>query len=1109
MQGRQLRIITGNRLGALMRAMGDSLSAAPLPPLAPEVIVVQSQGMRRWVTLQLADRLGCAASLHMPFPGAFCHHLSERLAAGAGARAGERYEDSPFGRDAMAWRIDAALDGLVRRPEFAPIRAYLSDNDARKRHEFCARVANLFDDYQVYRTEMLLAWEADPPPKEEGDAAWQAELWRRLTRGVEEEHLARRFERLIGDLERRSDPPKGLPARMAVFGVTTLPPVFIRLMWAMARFVPVAMYVVTADDGQRTTGDGRPGTDGGRAATKRRVNTPLSSSRPLTPDPRHRTPVSHPLSESMGGQGAAFMRSLQKTVTDEGAWERLDAAMPPRDSLLHDAQADVLEGVARGPGQALPLREGDDSLTVHLCHSPMREMEVLRDRLLAAFEADPELRPHDVLVMMPDVTAYAPYIRSVFDVERAEAPRLPVRVADRRVAQEMPLTELFRRVLSLAEGRFAATEVLDLLECPAVRRQAGFTESDLSTLAAWVRAAGIRWGVDARAKEAAGLPPEAANTWRAGLDRLLMGYAVGGEEDLVAGTLPHAGATTGRAEALGRFVDWCERLFARVERLKRERTLREWAAELAPLPAEFFDPQEDAEQDAVARIRAETRRLDELAALSGHARPVPPGVLNDHFERAFADDGFGTGFISGSITFCAMKPMRTIPFKVIAICGLDHDAFPRRDRPPAFDLQARAPRDGDRSLRADDRQLFLESLLAAERRLIVTYVGRSQRDNSPCPPSVCLAELLDHVDRAFVAGARDAVVIEHPLQPFSRRYYDGSDPRLFSYSAENCRAGRAAAGQRRPQAPFVAGAFAPPEGALALTTADVVRCWTNPSRFLCERVLEIRYGGEEEGVDDIEPLALDALTTARLADWLVERRLKRGRAEDEAETLAARGDLPPAQLGRAVQFRLEDQAAPVLRYVAEAGFLPPADLTAQGKDWTLTGHVDGLTAQARLQYRCATVKPKDFVRAWVTHLLLNAAAERDGALPRVTQLIGRDAAWRFEPVQAPAEQLDRLMAACRRALTGPVPFFEGASYAFATRMRKPGKSDNPVESAWREAHAAWHGNRFMRTAGDGDDPFVALCFRGCNPLRDRREEFESLALEFWGPLLDHAQEEAP
>jgi len=451
--------------------------------------------------------------------------------------------------------------------------------------------------------------------------------------------------------------------------------------------------------------------------------------------------------------------------------------------------------------------------------------------------------------------------------------------------------------------------------------------------------------------------------------------------------------------------------------------------------------------------------------------------------------------------------MRTIPFKVIAICGLDHAAFPRRDRPPAFDLQAREPRDGDRSLRADDRQLFLESLLAAGRRLIVTYVGRSQKDNSPRPPSVCLAELLDYVDRAFAPGTRERIVIEHPLQPFSRRYYDGSDARLFSYSAENCRAGLAAARERHPQTPFAVKPISLPEERLILTPADLARAWTNPCRLFCERTLGLRFPEPEEEVEDVEPLAMDALTATRLADWLVARRLREGRTDDEGDVLAARGDLPPARLGRAFQSKLEDQAAPVLNRVAEMTFLDPVDLAVTGNEWTLSGRVEGLTAQARVQYRCAAVKPKDLVRAWVTHLLLNAA-HRD-ALPRVSLLIGRNAALRLNPVEDAAVLLDALAAGCRRALTGPVPFFQDASCAFASRLNRSGKSDNPAESAWKDAYTAWYGNRFFAVDGDRDDPYVALCFRGCDPLRDRSEEFEALAREFWDPLFAHAEEVEP
>ncbi len=1088
MPSRRLRIVTSHRLDALLRALADALAAAPLPPLAREVVVVQSQGMRRWVTLQLADRLGCAASLYMPFPGAFGHRLAEAADAAPHPAPPGGYEDSPFGRDALTWRIDDALDALLPLKGFAPLRAYLADGDARKRHQLCARVANLFDDYQIYRPDLLLAWEAGKDPVKCDDAAWQAELWRRLTREAPADHLARRFERLIESLETCAAPPKGLPPRLAVFGVTTLPPVFIRLLRGLARFVEVSLYVVAANNGRPTTDDAI----GGGA---------------------------NPLVASMGGQGQTFLDLLRENFGAEATWDPIAAAPPPRDSLLHRLQADALAGLDRtfvaAPPAAPPGRTAtdtasptaaDDSLTVHICHSPLREMEVLRDQLLAAFAADPELRPHDILVMTPDVATYAPYARSVFGVDHPPAPRLPVRVADRRVAHELPLTEVFCRALTLARGRVTATEVLDLLECPAVQRRAGFTESDLPVLAQWVADANIRWGVDAAARRAEGLPPESANTWRAGFERLLLGYAVGPCDDLVAGTLPLGSATAGRADLLGRFVDWCERLFRCAGNLRRERPLREWAADLNAWPDQFLEARDDEERDAIARIRGELRRLDTLALAAAHNRPVPLDVLCDHFEHAFADDGFGTGFISGAITFCAMKPMRTIPFKIIAVCGLGHDAFPRRDRPPAFDLQARAPRPGDRSLRADDRQLFLETFLAAGRRLIVTYVGASQKDNSERPPSVCLAELLDAVERAYGPETRRTVLLRHPLQPFSAAYYNGRDARLFSYSAENCRAGRAAGGARHAQLPFITRPFPIPEGRLTVSAADLARAWLRPCRLFCERTLDLRFPADDAAeVENVEPLALDNLTRTRVADWLLARRLA-GATEDETTLLAARGDLPPGRLGRALRSEIERQVGPVLDRLRDAQFLPPAELSVQGVDWTLTGRIEGLTDRARLQYRCAAIKPKDLARAWTAHLLLNAAAEEGAALPRVTRLIGTDGERRFGPVARPRKLLDALLAGYRRALAEPLPLFEEAGYAFAARLHDPKRSDDPVATAWKEAYAAWFGDDFRNTPGDRDDPFVALCFRGGDPFRDRRGDFESLARAFWAPLMDHVEE---
>lgn len=1071
------RIRTSSSLDALMGALADEVRRGPLPPLEDEVIVVQSQGMRRWVTLKLADALGCAASLRMPFPGSFSHRLAGQL-AGTGGDPVE-YEESLFGRAVMTWRLLGSIAEVAKGGRFPMLAAYLRDGDARKRYQLCARIANLFDDYQVYRPDVLLRWEAGqlqaPPARHE---EWQAELWRRLCRDAPEPHLARRFETLIAELGARRAAPAGLPRRLAVFGVNTLPPEFLRLLVALARFIPVTLYLVT------------PG------------------------DPAAEESAQNPLMASMGQQGMEFLSLIRSAGGPEARWEAAPAERPPADSLLHRVQLDVLSGRgAEAPAARAPVAAEDDSLRVHVCHSPQREMEALRDQLLAAFAADATLRPQDVLVMLTDVAAYAPYIRSVFGVRQEGMPALPYHIADQPLGREEPMAESFLQLLRLADSRWTCTEVLELLERAAVRRAAGLSESDLPAVHTWVRKTNIRWGVDGRQRqECFDLPEGEANTWRAGLDRLLMGYGVGEREELVAGVLPYGDATSGRSAALGRLADWLDRLSARLRDLRRPRPLADWSKALAGVAEDFLLPADEADQETLLFLTRAFAGLATLQERSGFTGAVELPVLLEHLGELLADDGFGHGFISGGITFCAMKPMRTIPFAVIAIGGLNHDAFPRRDRTPAFDLQ-RQRRVGDRSLRGDDRQLFLESLLAARRRLILSYVGRSQKDNSVRAPSVCLSELLDYLgDRFAAAGGGDLidqVTVVHRLQPFSPAYYDGSDARLFSFSRENCAAAQVPRETERTAAPFIAAPLELPEEPLRLELHDLVSFWINPSRRFCRQTLDLRLHDEEEAFEEVEPLAVDGLCRYNTSDWMVRRRLA-GPADLEAEheILSARCDLPPERLCSACHRQLVTNVEEFLESLGRPAFRDPVLMPPiAGKGWVLMGQLEGLTPDGCCQYRCTDRKPKDLIRAWVNHVALNAV--RGAADPCQTRLVYRNGVWRLAPVDNPMRRLEALVEGYRRGLRAPLLFFEQSSHAFAERerafrMKQPVKTPASVEALKK-----WAGPRLEEQGEPGDyaDPYVALCFRGRDPLREQEKAFQEEARSFWEPLFEHLKEE--
>ncbi len=591
----------------------------------------------------------------------------------------------------------------------------------------------------------------------------------------------------------------------------------------------------------------------------------------------HLEPGNHLLA-STGSLGRDFLN----LVLDAADWDEESLfTIPPENNLLQNVQADIF--YLRDPGREdcrrLPISKTDTSVRVHSCHSPLREVEVLYDQLLDWFQADPTLTPRDVLVMTPDIEAYAPFIQAVFDAPEEPSKRIPFSVADRgnRVASQ--IMGAFFNLLSLPATRLETTSVLRLLEADAVRAKFGLSESDLDTIRVWVRQTNIRWGQDARQRESLGLPGLPENTWRQGMDRLLLGYAMAGRgERMFNGVLPFDHVEGANAEVLGHFAGYLERLFDAVTALRERRTVGEWEHILLNVLDTFFEPPE-REVGELLLIRSTLHELAGQASQASCAEPVDLAVILEALNPMLEEDRVGAGFITGGVTFCALKPMRSIPFRVICLIGMDDNAFPRTDRHLSFDLMAQRPRLGDRSLRADDRYLFLETLLSARERLHISFVGQSIRDNSEAPPSVLVSELLDYIAQAYeLPGGdilQDHVLVRHRLQAFSPAYFTNQDARLFSYSAENCRASHCGRTPRVTPAAFLELALSEPEPELRTVDAAALgEFFCNPARWLVTRRLGVRLEEREEVLEEVEPFAVAALDGYAIRQDLVELGLR-------------------------------------------------------------------------------------------------------------------------------------------------------------------------------------------------------------------------------------------
>lgn len=1059
-----------NRLEILVDRLAELLGQPPRAPLAREVVVAQSTGMARWLALRLADRWGVCANLRVQFPATFLWDMARAVLRSLPPT-------STFDKPVLHWRLMVLLREVDESPCFVPVRAYLGDgHDDFRRHELAGRVADCFDQYLVYRPDWIKKWEAGE------EDHWQAELWRRLARGGEA-HRVRVQEQFRAALARGDVDPGRLPERISMIGVATLPPLYLELLAGLARYVDVHLLILNPC--RAYWGDIRAERDLARLGEE------------IDPEEAYLT-VGNPLLASLGKQGRDFIDLLQDYPRVE--WDGF--VEPDGDDLLHGLQADILDLRERGEGTEhppLPLRPDDRSIQVHVCHGPMREVEVLHGQLLALFETQRDLRPADVIVMTPDLETYGPLLEAVFDSAPAER-RIPFAVADRGIAVEHPLVEAFFELLDLGGGRFAAQPVLGLLEPPAVRRRFDLDEADLDRIHHWVREVGIRWGIDAEAKTRWELPATPEHTWRAGLDRLLLGYALPGHgRELYAGILPYDEVEGDAAQALGGLQSFTEALFGLDARLRERRPLAEWTAALAEVLDQFFAPRE-REENELQLIRDALDTLREYAALANFAEPLALEVMKSALRTQMnaAESGVGR-FLSGGVTCCAMVPMRNIPFPVVCLIGMNDDAYPRAHQPVDFDLMAPRFRRGDRSRRQDDRYLFLEILLSARRCLYLSYVGQSIRDNSPLPPSVLVGELLDAVDRGFYrpdgGRPRDQFLVRHPLQAFSRRYF-GAESGLFSYAREWVEASRHAGRGEREPTPLLSAELPEPDPALrTVTLQDLVRLFKNPARWLLRERLGIRPEADEEALDTREPFVLDGLANHALLQQMLEL-YREGRPMAEIEAVArASGALPHGQVGECVFAEARER---VTRFAGRLGrTLPrretePLELDLALGEFRLIGRVTGLTPTGWVGYRLASMKAGDYLNLWLHHLAINAAAPTGAAWN--SHWVAEDRDVLLEPVADSAAHLAALLELYWRGTRRVLHFFPKSALAYVEKLR----AGQGEEEALRAARRTWEGSDFQTMPPESADVYYQLAFRGADPLD---AEFMATAATVFAPMF--------
>lgn len=1059
-----LHLHLSNRSEQLLQALLALVAESPADPFLPETIVVEAPGMAQWLSWQVAECQGIAANLEFPLPAAFLWRVLRRqLGLEAGAVA--------LSRDSLTWALMATLPSLRGQAGFELVDHYLAGADGETRcYQLSRELAELFDQYLVYRPALIRTWEQGSDPD------WQAQLWRNLRAGNRSPHWPDLLEAFRRSMQQQGLQPGVLPPRVSLFAVAALSPGYVDLLQLLARHCELHVFVLNPS--REYWGDIESPVILARLRDRWRARGSEDLSAHFTPG--------NPLLAAMGRPRRDFLDLwLEQEGVVEHDWYRSSGST----SLLGCLQDDILELRTRGSeDEPAHVIEADHSLCILDCYSPLREVEALHDELLALFTRLPQLQPHEIVVLAPDIEVYAPALEAVFSAA-PPGRGIPCTIAGAGLQHE-PLPELLLAWLRLPTERFAAATVLGWLELDAVQRCLGLEPEDLLLLRDWVAQSAIRWGLDAGHKQSLQLPAEEQNSWDFGLRRLLLGYALPEPAGLYAGVDPCGSVEGSMAPLLGILQQFLEQLSCWRRELAQAATPRVWQQRMNRLIEQFFQPRDEALQQVDA-FRQALAQMVQHSDLAGVELPVGAAVVQQYLQQLLQGGGSGTGVMSGRMTCTNLVALRAVPFRVVCILGLNDGVFPRSRRAPGFDRMAAKPCRGDRSLRADDRMLFLEALLSAREALRLSFVGRSQQDSSEYQPSVVVSELMDYLCQGYRLAEgelRTHLWRRQPLQAFSPRAFAAG-----SHAAEWL--------QRLPPAAAFS-AVALPQAAAAAGSVRLLQLQQflrTPARHFLEQGLGLRLADSAATLAADEPFAVEGLEAYGLRQAVLDLQIEGADGARILETLRARGGLPPGAAAAPICDTLQAELKPLTRQLMPLlSHSSLVDLDPLRLDLPLSGRIRYVVDGGVLQFRpVKKLKSADLLTAWVEHLALCAMGQQGTAC-----LLGLEEQYRLEPLAQDAARgcLQQLLALLQANLCQVLPLLPQASRAWAEAIH----AGKDTSLAWRAARTAWEGSESGHAgAGDRADPWMALAFRDRDPLDER---FVALSEQLWLPLLQQLRE---
>ena len=751
-----LYLYPSNRLEDLAVLLAEVVKTRPKKILSPTTILVPNPGMQHWLNMQLCDYMGISMNIDCPMPTRYIWDLCRQMLGDESVA-----KKSPYKRDVLSWKIyELCYSEQCKTAEFYDeLSLYWREADTAVEQQqrvftFARQLADLFEQYLVFRDDWLLKWQQGElqdfdSVRYQQFEKWQLWFWNQLREWLPEHPVALQ-NRAIAQLSENTDK---LPKDIYIFAINSISPIYLSFFDNISKYTHVHLFQLNPC--VNYWGDAQSDIAIAKATRQKTFSASLDEG------------TLHPMLRNLGTQGRDLNNLLLGMEHHEIAGfnkapENLVDELADSPTTLHKLQNDILSGTSLEVSL-----EYDGSIGVHACHNEVRELQVLKDVLLTKFDALDNLQPKDILVMCPSIETYSPYIMSVFMQSDNSSLNLPVSISDRKPIESEPYIVAFTSLLGLPKTRFSATSIIDLVSLPAIANRFALSAQQIDMCAMWLKDAAIDWGQDSThlERQLGAAAVDNMHTWSWGLSRLLVGMCSAINEPIVNGLAPVTYIEGQNTVVLGRFMQAIESLEFVVQCLTGSKSIEAWVSLFAEL---LEDNLLADETDLFAKklIKEAVLSLQDNASLANFSMAVELDLVQEALNSLLSIPEVRSQFHTGNITFCSMLPMRSIPFKVIAILGLNQKEFPRQDNPVEIDLmQAQSQRPGDRSRRGDDRYLFLESIVSARHYLHLSYQYKHIKNNSRREPSLVLKMLIDHCHHFYTPAALP--VVEHALHPFS------------------------------------------------------------------------------------------------------------------------------------------------------------------------------------------------------------------------------------------------------------------------------------------------------------------------------------------------------